>query len=109
MAIAHPRKIVPTAAHWASLLGRERERGVGMLVRRPHVAAKLIDEGHPPPGIGQTAGMRQRVRQRQGLVDLGQRLRWIPQQPEGQCGMRAAGHPWILAQAERGRPALRGG
>ncbi len=50
--------------------------------------------------------MRQLVRQRQGLVEAGQGLRRVPQHPEGQRGMAAAGNTPILAHAEHRHTAL---
>ena len=50
--------------------------------------------------------MRQLVRQRQGLVEAGQGLLRVPQQPEGPCGIGSAGHTRILAHAEHQRTVL---
>ena len=50
--------------------------------------------------------MRQLVRQGQGLVEAGQRLLRVAQQPEGPGGIDAAGDPRILAKTERRRTAL---
>ena len=64
---------------WKALLGRERDRGLCVLVHGWHVPAKLRDDGRLTPRIRQTIGMRQRVRQRQGLVEAGQGLVRVPQ------------------------------
>ena len=50
--------------------------------------------------------MRQLVCQRQGLVETGQGLIRVPQQPEGQRGMGSAGNTRILAHAEHQSTAL---
>ena len=50
--------------------------------------------------------MRQRVRQRQGLVEAGQGLRRVAQQPEGLSGNGSTGNTWVLANAEHQRTAL---
>ena len=91
---------------WKALLGRERDGGLCLLVHGRHVPAKLRDAGRPTPRKRQTIGMRQRVRQRQGLVEAGQGLLRVPQQPEGHRGIGAAAHPRILANAEHRRTAL---
>jgi hypothetical protein len=52
--------------------------------------------------------MRQLVRQRQGLVEVRQGLRWVPQHPESQRGIGSAGNPRIVAHAEHWRTALVG-
>ena len=107
MASAHPRKLVPQGRpEWKALLGRERDGGLCLLVHGRHVPAQLRDEGRPTPRKRQTKGMRQLVRQRQGLVDAGQGLLRVPQQPEGQRGIDSAGHTRILAHAEHRRTAL---
>ena len=62
-----------------ALLGRERHGRVCLRVHRRHVSTQLIDEGRPPVCKRQTIGMRQRVRQGQGLVDAGSGLLWVPQ------------------------------
>jgi hypothetical protein len=41
-----------------------------------------------------------------GLVEAGQGLRWIPQEPEGLRGIGTAGHTRIQARAEYRRPVL---
>jgi hypothetical protein len=41
---------------------------------------------------GQVIGMRQRVGQRQALVETGQGLIWVPQRPEGLHGIVSAGY-----------------
>ena len=64
---------------WKALLGRERDSGLCLLVHGRHVPAKLRDEGRLTPRIRQTKGMRQLVRQCQGLVEAGQGLRRVPQ------------------------------
>ena len=91
---------------WKALLGRERDSGLCVLVHGRHVPAKLRDEGRPTPRKRQTIGMRQLVRQRQGLVDVGQGLLRVPQQPEGHRGIDSAGNTRILAHAEHRRTAL---
>ena len=91
---------------WKALLGRERDGGLCVLVHGRHVPAKLRDEGRPTPRKRQTKGMRQRVRQRQGLVEAGQGLLRVPQQPEGPSGIDSAGNTRILAHAEHRRTAL---
>ena len=73
---------------WKALLGRERDGGLCLLVHGRHVPAQLRDDGRPTPRKRQTIGMRQLVRQRQGLVEAGQGLLRVPQQPEGQRGNR---------------------
>ena len=101
MASAHPRTLVPRAAHeWKSLLGRECDGGLCVLVYGRHVPAKLRDDGRQTPRKRQTKGMRQPVRQRQGLVEADQGLRRVPEQPEGPCGIDAAGNTRIFAHAE---------
>ena len=50
--------------------------------------------------------MRQLVRQRQGLVEAGQGLLRVPQQPEGPRGIGSAGNTRIVAHAEHRRTAL---
>ena len=50
--------------------------------------------------------MRQLVRQRQGLVEAGQGLLRVPQQPEGPRGIGSAANTRILAHAEYRRTAL---
>ena len=72
---------------WKALLGRERDSGLCLLVHGWHVPAKLIDPGRPKPRKRQTIGMRQLVRQRQGLVEADQGLRRVPQQPEDHRGI----------------------
>src|SRR5262249_29927881 len=62
-----------------ALLGRERDRGLCVLVYGRHVPAILQDVGRPTPRLRQTIRMRQRVRQRQGLVEAGQSLVRVPQ------------------------------
>ena len=89
-----------------SLLGRERDSGLCVLVHGRHVAAKLRDHGHPTLRERQTIGMRQRVRQRQGLVEAGQGLLRVPQQPEGPSGIGSAGNTRIVANAGRRSTAL---
>ena len=80
MASAHPRKLVPIGRPvWKSLLGRERDGGLCVLVHGRHVPAKLRDDGRQTPRKRQTIGMRQLVRQRQGLVEAGQGLLRVPQ------------------------------
>ena len=64
---------------WKSLLGRERDGGLCVLVHGRHVPAKLIDVGRETSRKRQTKGMRQLMRQRQGLVEAGQGLRRVPQ------------------------------
>ena len=91
-----------------ALRGRERDRGLSLLVDRRHVPATLRDEGCPTPRPRQRKGMPQLVRQGQGLVEAGPRLLRVPQQPEGPGGIGAAGHPRILAKTERRRTALVG-
>ena len=107
MASAHPRKLVPQAAHCGKPCSvAERDGGLCLLVHGRHVPAKLKDDGRPTPRKRQTKGMRQRVCQRQGLMEAGQGLRRVPQQPEGPRGIETAGNPRILAHAERRRTAL---
>ena len=80
MASAHPRKIVPWAAQSGKPCSvRERDGGLCLLVHGWHVPAKLRDVGRPTPRQRQTKGMRQLVRQRQGLVEAGQGLLRVPQ------------------------------
>ena len=50
--------------------------------------------------------MRQLVCQRQGVVDVCQGLRRVPQGPEGPSGIGAAGNTRIEAHAEHQRTAL---
>ena len=50
--------------------------------------------------------MRQLVRQRQGIVEVGQGLLRVPQQPEGRSGIEPAANTRILAHAEHRRTAL---
>ena len=50
--------------------------------------------------------MRQLVCQRQGLVEAGQGLLRVPQQPEGHRGTGSAGNTRIVAHAEHRRTAL---
>src|SRR5262245_40682955 len=88
-----------------SLRSRERDSGLGVLVHGQHVSATLIDKGHHTSRIRQTKGMRQLVRQRQGLVEAGQGLLWIPQQPEGPSGKESAGNTRIVAHAKHWRTA----
>jgi hypothetical protein len=64
---------------WKALLGRECDRSLGVRVHGRHIPAQLGDGGDPTPRKRQTKGMRQLVRQREGLVDAGQRLLRIPQ------------------------------
>jgi hypothetical protein len=64
---------------WKSLLGRERDGSLCLLVHGRHVPAQLRDEGRESPHKRQTIGMRQLVRQRQGLVEAGQGLLRVPQ------------------------------
>src|SRR5919201_882280 len=52
--------------------------------------------------------MRQLVRQRQSLVEAGQGVIRVPQQPEGPSGKGSADNLRIWAQAERRGPALVG-
>ena len=62
-----------------ALLGREGDGSLCVLVDGRHIPAQLGDGGYPTPRKRQTKGMRQLVRQRQGLVDAGQGLLRIPQ------------------------------
>ena len=64
---------------WKALLGRERDGGLCLLVHGRHVPAKLRDDGRPTLRQRQTIGMRQRVCQRQGIVEVCQGLRRVPQ------------------------------
>ena len=89
-----------------SLLGRERDSGLCLRMHGRHVAAKLRDEGRHTLRPRQTKGMRQRVRQRQGLVDMSQGLIRVPEQPEGPGGIGSAGNTRVLAHAEHWRTAL---
>ncbi len=91
---------------WKSLLSRERDGGLCVLVHGRHVAAKLIDEGRPTSRRRQTKGMRQLVCQRQGIVEAGQGLLRVPQQPEGHSGIDSAGNTRIGAHAEHRGTAL---
>ena len=91
---------------WKALLGRERDGGLCLLVHGWHVPAKLMRQGRPTPRKRQTKGMRQLVRQRQGLVEACQGLLRVPQQPEGQRGIGSAANTRILAHAEHRRTAL---
>ena len=50
--------------------------------------------------------MRQLVRQRQGLVDAGQGLLRVPQEPEDPRGISPAANARILAHTEHRRTAL---
>ena len=62
-----------------ALLGRERDSRLCVRLYVRHVAAKLRDEGRETPRKRQTKGMRQLVRQCQGLVEVCQRLIRVPQ------------------------------
>ena len=62
-----------------ALLGRERDGGLCVFVYGRHVPAKLIDVGRETSRKRQTKGMRQLMRQRQGIVEAGQGLRRVPQ------------------------------
>src|SRR4030095_14427326 len=110
LALHGPRPSTRARSHghpeWKALLGRERNGGLCMLVHGWHIPAQLKDDCCPTPRICQTIGMRQRVCQRQGLVDVCQGLIRIPQQPEGQSGIDSADNPRILAHAERRSMAL---
>src|SRR5207249_7073743 len=83
-----------------ALLGRERDSRLCVRLYGRYVPAELRDEGRETPRKRQTKGMRQLVRQRQGIVEAGQGLRRVPQQPEGQRGKGSAGNTRILAYAE---------
>jgi len=61
---------------WKGLLGRERDGGLCLRMDGRHVPATLRDEGRLTPRKRQTIGMRQRVGQRQGLVEAGQASGW---------------------------------
>jgi hypothetical protein len=50
--------------------------------------------------------MRECVRQREGLVEAGQGLRRVSQQPEGLRSMDSAGNTRIMTHAEQRRTAL---
>jgi hypothetical protein len=63
---------------WKALLGRECDGGLCLLMHGWHVPAKPKDQGRPTPRPHQTIGKRQRVCQRQGLVEAGQGLLWGP-------------------------------
>src|SRR5262249_13656201 len=60
---------------------------------------------HISPRKGLTIGMRERMCKRQGIVNAGQGLLRVPQQPEGHSAIGSAGHTRILAYAER-RPIV---
>src|SRR5438874_1379348 len=85
---------------WKALLGRERDGSLCVLVHGRHVPAKLRDDGRETPRKRQTKGMRQLVRQRQGVVDARHGLVRIPQQPEGPSGIDSAGNTRIVAHTE---------
>src|SRR2546428_8201664 len=89
-----------------SILSRERESSFCLLVHGRHVTAKLIDAGRPTPPPRQTKGMRQLASQSQSIVEAYQGLIWVPQQPEGHCGIGSAGKTRILAHAEHRRTVL---
>src|SRR5215831_14388847 len=91
---------------WKVLLRRERDGGLSLLVHGRHVAAKLRDDGRPTPRIRQTKGMRQLVRQRQGLVEAGQGLIRVSQEPEGPSAKGSAGNTRIVAHAKQRSTAL---
>ena len=75
-----PRRSPSLGPHeWQALLGRECDGGLGLLVHGRHVPAQLREEGRPTPRTRQTKGTRQRVCQRQGLVEVGQGLLRVPQ------------------------------
>ena len=107
MASAHPTQ---ARSHgrplWKALLSRERDSGLCLLVHGWYVPATLRDHGSPTPRPRQTKGMRQLVRQRQGLLEASQGLLRVPEQPEGPCGIGSAGHTQILTYAEHQRTAL---
>jgi len=62
-----------------ALFGRERDGGRCLLVHGRRVPVQLRNDGRHRPRKRQTEGMRQRVCQRQGLVEASQGLIRVPQ------------------------------
>src|SRR5262249_22036042 len=89
-----------------SLLSREYDGSLCVLVHGRHIAAKLRDPGRPKPRKRQTKGMRQLVRQCKGIMEASQGLIRVSQQPESLSGISSAGNAQILANTEYRRTAL---
>src|SRR5215510_3037454 len=96
----------PGRQEWKSMLGCKRHSSLCLLIYGRHVPAKLRDVGGHTPRMRQSKMMRQLLRQRQGLVDVCQGLRRVPQEPEGQRGPHSAACTWILAHAKHRSMAL---
>ena len=65
------------------LLGGHRDRGLGLLTDRRPMPAQLVQDGVIVKRTRQGIGVRQMLRQGQGLVAAGASLLWIPPQPQG--------------------------
>jgi hypothetical protein len=93
----HPPTVArsPGRPECKAMRGRERDGGLGVLVHSRHVSAILRDVGRVHPRKRQTKGMRPRVGQHQGLVEMGQGVIRVPQHPEGQCCIESAAHPRV--------------